>query len=84
MGFIRHNLPFIDLEKTEETLKLKYIFRRIENTLGQGGSTGYHHFLLLQQIFSKSFFLKSDILLILHKTTNKHLSQVNSFPNNKF
>ena len=48
-------------DKINVTAKLKYMFRRVENSVGNGDNTGYQHFLLSPQCFQKfssSGFLK--------------------------
>ena len=42
--------------KTILIKKLKFIWERVENTVGKGENAGYQHFLLLLQCFQKLSF----------------------------
>ena len=46
---------FADI-KINVTEKLKYVFGRVENTMGNGENAGYQHFLLLSQYFQNVSF----------------------------
>ena len=40
-------------DKINVTFKLKFVSRRVENTLGNGKNAGYQHFLLFSKCFQK-------------------------------
>ena len=43
-------------DKINVTEKLKFFLERIENIVGKGENTGYHHFLLFPQSFRKDSY----------------------------
>ena len=47
------------------TEKLKFIFERVENIMGQGENAGYQHFLLFPQCFQKASYSESLKVVIV-------------------
>ena len=45
-------------EKINVTEKLKFVLRRIENSMGKGENAGYHYFLLFPQCLEKDSCFK--------------------------
>ena len=43
-------------DKIDLIRKLKFVFKRIENIVGNGENAGYQHFLLFPQCFQKASF----------------------------
>ena len=50
-------LAFAD-DKRNVTRKLKFVFERLENIVGEGENAGYQHFLLFPHCFQKASFFR--------------------------
>ena len=43
-------------DKINVTQKLKFVWERVDNTVGKGENAGYQHFLLYAQCFQRTSF----------------------------